>query len=108
MKVIIVGGGLSGLTTSYLLSKKNIQVTILEASSRLGGRIQTIKGSLDTPMELGATWFSEMHQNLISLIDTLGLKNTTSFQKEPHYFKPSLLNRLKNSLYQKLKIHRIE
>jgi monoamine oxidase len=87
MKVIIVGGGLSGLTTSYLLSKKNIQVTVLEASSRLGGRIQTIKGSLDTPLELGATWFSDMHQNLNSLIDTLGLKKYPQFSKGTSLFQ---------------------
>lgn len=87
MKVIIVGGGLSGLTTSYLLSKKNIQVTVLEASSRLGGRIQTIKGSLDTPLEMGATWFSDMHQNLNSLIDTLGLKKYPQFSKGTSLFQ---------------------
>jgi monoamine oxidase len=87
MKVIIVGGGISGLTTSYLLSKKNIQVTVLEASSRLGGRIQTIKGSLDTPLELGATWFSDMHQNLINLIDTLGLKKYPQFSKGTSLFQ---------------------
>ena len=87
MKVIIVGGGLSGLTTSYLLSKKNIQVTVLEASSRLGGRIQTIKGSLDTPLELGATWFSDMHQNLINFIDTLGLKKYPQFSKGTSLFQ---------------------
>jgi len=87
MNVIIVGGGLSGLTTSYLLSKKNIQVTVLEASSRLGGRIQTIKGSLDTPLELGATWFSDMHQNLNSLIDTLGLKKYPQFSKGTSLFQ---------------------
>lgn len=87
MKVIIVGGGLSGLTTSYLLSKKNIQVTVLEASSRLGGRIQTIKGSLDTPLELGATWFSDMHQNLISLMDRLGLKKYPQFSKGTSLFQ---------------------
>jgi monoamine oxidase len=33
MNVIIVGGGLSGLTLAYLLSKKNINTTVLEASS---------------------------------------------------------------------------
>jgi monoamine oxidase len=87
MKVIIVGGGLSGLTTSYLLSKKNIHVTVLEASSRLGGRIQTIKGSLDTPLELGATWFSDMHQNLISLMDILGLKKYPQFSKGTSLFQ---------------------
>ncbi|WP_185218103.1 NAD(P)/FAD-dependent oxidoreductase [Sphingobacterium mizutaii] len=62
-RIVIIGGGLSGLTLAYLLSKKNINVLILEASARLGGRIQTVKGKLRTPLELGATWFSDMHPN---------------------------------------------
>ena len=32
--IIIIGGGLSGLTLAYLLSKKNRSTTILEASSK--------------------------------------------------------------------------
>ena len=80
-KIFIIGGGLSGLTSAYLLSKKNIRATILEASPRLGGRIQTVKGAIDTPLELGATWFSDMHPNLLSLIDELGLKKYPQFSK---------------------------
>ncbi|MEM6299437.1 MAG: NAD(P)/FAD-dependent oxidoreductase, partial [Bacteroidota bacterium] len=70
----IVGGGLSGLTLAYILQKQNIQATILEASPRLGGRIQTQKGELDTPLELGATWFSDAHKNLLALLEELGLE----------------------------------
>jgi len=80
-KVIIVGGGLSGLTLAYLLQKKGVNTTLLEASSRLGGRIQTVKGGLGTPLELGATWFADKHQSLSSLVDELGL------QKFPQYSK---------------------
>ncbi|GAA4800083.1 FAD-dependent oxidoreductase [Olivibacter ginsenosidimutans] len=79
--VYIIGGGLSGLTLAYLLSKRNIHTVILEASSRLGGRIQTIKGGLETPLELGATWFSDMHPNLLSLIEELGLTKYPQFSK---------------------------
>lgn len=80
-KIIIVGGGLSGLALAYLLSRKNIHATVLEASARLGGRIQTIKGELETPLELGATWFSDLHPNLLSLIDELGLQKFPQFSK---------------------------
>jgi len=80
-RVIIIGGGLSGLTLAYLLSKRNINAKVFEASPRLGGRIQTIKGTLQTPLELGATWFSNMHPNLLSLIDELGLKKYPQFSK---------------------------
>jgi monoamine oxidase len=85
--IIIIGGGLSGLTLAYLLSKKNINATVLEASSRLGGRIQTIKGNLDTPMELGATWFSDLHPNLLRLIAELGLQKYPQFSKGKSFFQ---------------------
>lgn len=80
-RFIIIGGGLSGLTLAYLLSKRGVAATILEASERLGGRIQTIKGALQTPLELGATWFSDMHPNLLSLIGELGLQKYPQFSK---------------------------
>ncbi|REC47538.1 flavin monoamine oxidase family protein [Chryseobacterium pennipullorum] len=99
-KIVIIGGGLSALTTAYYLSKHNIDSVILEASSRLGGRIQTVKGVLDTPLELGATWFSGIHTHLFSLTEELGLKKypqfsdgislfqTKSFEPPQRFFVP--------------------
>lgn len=99
-RIIIVGSGLSGLTLAYLLAQKNIETTVLEASSRIGGRIQTLKGALETPLELGATWFSDMHLNLLSLIEELEIKKypqyskgtsifqTKSFEPPQHFFVP--------------------
>lgn len=85
--VIIVGGGLSGLTLAYFLSKNGIEAQILEASPRLGGRIQTIRGKNDTPMELGATWFSDLHPNLLMLIVELGLEKYPQFSEGISFFK---------------------
>lgn len=73
-KIVIIGGGLSALTLAYHLGKYNIYPTIIEASSRLGGRIETVKGELETSLEIGATWFSGMHTHLFSLLEELGLK----------------------------------
>ena len=98
---IIVGGGLSGLTLAYFLSKKGISARVLEASRRLGGRIQTTEGIRGTPLELGATWFSDMHGNLLNLIDELGLTTfpqfsggislfqTKSFEPPQQFFVPA-------------------
>jgi len=88
--VIIIGGGLSGLTLSYLLSKQNKNSLILEASSRLGGRIHTIKGKNDTPLELGATWFSDAHSNIISLLDELGISKYPQFTSGKSIFQSQL------------------
>ncbi|ACU63390.1 amine oxidase [Chitinophaga pinensis DSM 2588] len=77
--IIIVGGGLSGLSLAWYLTKKNKTVTILEATTRLGGRIETIAGKTGTPLELGATWFSDMHSKLKELIDELGLDTFPQF-----------------------------
>lgn len=71
--IVIIGGGLSGLSLGYFLLKKGQQVCILEGSSRPGGRIHTVSGKNGTPLELGATWFSDVHINLLGLMDELGL-----------------------------------
>ncbi|HRH45642.1 MAG TPA: protoporphyrinogen oxidase, partial [Pyrinomonadaceae bacterium] len=41
-KVCIIGGGISGLTTGFLLKRKGLAVTLFEQSDALGGNIQTI------------------------------------------------------------------
>lgn len=41
--VAVIGGGISGLTTAFLLSRKGCDVTVFEASDILGGNVQTIR-----------------------------------------------------------------
>lgn len=42
-KVCIIGGGISGLTTGFLLKRKGLTVTVFEKSETVGGNIQTIE-----------------------------------------------------------------
>jgi len=37
--VVIVGGGISGLAAAFHLRNEPVRVTLLEASSRLGGKL---------------------------------------------------------------------
>jgi len=60
--VIIIGAGLSGLLTGYRLKKEGIPFKILEARNRVGGRINTVNGINNTPIEMGATWFTNQHK----------------------------------------------
>jgi monoamine oxidase len=69
---IIVGGGLSGLATAYYLKQKGITATLIEAQAQCGGRIKTIYSpNGETPMEMGATWFGNQHQNLVQFLKAL-------------------------------------
>lgn len=73
-EVVIIGGGLAGLTAAYLLEKKNIHPIILEARNRLGGRIHTLRPDKNKRVEMGATWLGKQHESLIDLISELGLE----------------------------------
>ena len=42
-KIGIIGGGISGLTTAFLLKNKGFNVTLIEKSERVGGNIQTVE-----------------------------------------------------------------
>jgi protoporphyrinogen/coproporphyrinogen III oxidase len=42
-KICIIGGGISGLTTAFLLKRKGFAVTLFEQSEKVGGNIQTVE-----------------------------------------------------------------
>lgn len=67
-KIIIIGAGLTGLTLSFLLKKKGLSSTILEARDRVGGRIHTKHNEGMAPIEMGATWFGRNHIKLQALL----------------------------------------
>jgi oxygen-dependent protoporphyrinogen oxidase len=41
-KVAVIGGGISGLTTAFLLKSKGIDVTLFERADTVGGNVQTV------------------------------------------------------------------
>jgi monoamine oxidase len=75
-KVIILGAGLSGLTAAYQLKKSGLDVVLLEARNRIGGRVFT--HTIDEPskmtVELGAEWVGESHPKIIGYCKEFDLK----------------------------------
>jgi len=72
--VVIIGGGISGLAAAHRLSDQQVQVTLLEASHRLGGTIQTEQrdGFL---LERGPDSFISEKPQAVELAKRLGLES---------------------------------
>jgi len=85
--IIILGAGLSGLTTAYHLQKAGKKFLILEARQRYGGRIHTIRGTNGTTLEMGATWFGKKHVHLNLLLDELGLEYFPQYNQGIAFFE---------------------
>lgn len=77
-KVVVVGGGLAGLTTAYRLHEEGIEVELYEARSRVGGRVLT--ACLDGHMvELGGQNLTDGGESVHTrrLIEECGLEVTS-------------------------------
>ncbi|MDG6905390.1 MAG: FAD-dependent oxidoreductase [Nitrososphaerota archaeon] len=70
-RVAIIGGGISGLSCAYQLSKKGVEFKLFERNQETGGRIKRfIAGEM--PMSLGAFAFSMNYHNVLELIYEMG------------------------------------
>jgi monoamine oxidase len=74
-KVIIIGGGLAGLYAAYLLEQQQIPFLLLEAQSRLGGRILGAQNKLNAEnyFDLGPAWVFPHQKKIQRVIKQLDI-----------------------------------
>lgn len=78
--IIIIGGGLSGIYAAFLLAAKKKSVVVLEARSRVGGRILSPEHQ-GYFVDLGPSWYWPLiNPKVNALIETLGLKGYPQFE----------------------------
>lgn len=70
--VVIVGGGIAGLSAADELLQNGCTVAVLEAKERFGGRIHTIHEA-NLPIELGAEFVHGKSKALLNAIHNAGL-----------------------------------
>jgi monoamine oxidase len=72
--VIVIGGGVAGLAAAEALTSAGVEVVLLEAKDRLGGRVFTKRGdSPCAPIELGAEFVHGKPAELWQLLRDAGL-----------------------------------
>lgn len=70
--VIIVGAGLAGLTAARSLTEAEVDVVVLEARDRVGGRTCTQPASDGTLIDMGGQWIGPTQHDLIRLAEQVG------------------------------------
>lgn len=75
-EVIILGAGAAGLAAAYELKKRKVPFRVYEASSRLGGRVQSVSlFAEEGPIgELGAEFFENTHHEVFRFAKELNLQ----------------------------------
>ena len=73
--IVVIGAGLSGLVSAYLLKQAGQAVTILEARSRPGGRVLTLREPFSDHLwaDLGACRIADTHTWTIRWVKHFGL-----------------------------------
>jgi monoamine oxidase len=72
--VIILGAGAAGLTAARLLTQRGHRVTLIEARSRIGGRLLTVHPAESAiPIELGASFVHGRAPEMMELIQQSGV-----------------------------------
>ncbi len=77
-RVLVVGAGIAGLSAARFLTDEGIEVRIIEARNRTGGRIHTDR-SLGVALDLGASWIQGPDSNVITdLCNNAGIERVAT------------------------------
>jgi len=84
-RVVVIGAGVAGLTVAQLLRAAEIEVVVVEARERVGGRLHTVEVA-GAPVDLGAAWIHGRSGNPVAaMADGYGVAT------RPHPYEPIAL-----------------
>jgi monoamine oxidase len=83
-QVLIIGAGLSGLAAARTLHTSGVEVQVIEARSRVGGRTEGGHAADGTPLELGGQWIGPTQTRMYALAAELGLETFPTYNTGRH------------------------
>jgi monoamine oxidase len=84
--VIVIGGGLAGLSAARLLKRRGASVMLLEARSRLGGRAETLRIDTGHAIDLGPQFIGDSQRRISALVDECGLTRVRPHDAGDHLY----------------------
>ncbi|XP_036126716.1 amine oxidase [flavin-containing] B [Molossus molossus] len=87
--VVVVGGGISGMAAAKLLNDSGLNVVVLEARDRVGGRTYTVRNQMVKYVDLGGSYVGPTQNHVLRLAKELGLETykVNDVEYEIHYVK---------------------
>jgi L-amino acid dehydrogenase len=76
--VLVVGAGLSGLIAARRLQQQGLRLRLLEARTRIGGRMVSRTLSDGSVVDLGGQWGGATHHRFAGLLNELGISRHPS------------------------------
>ena len=90
--VTVVGGGMAGLTAAYYLARNGCQVTLYEATDRVGGALSAVSYPINGPtgdavnFECSPHMFGDWYNNFFSLMQEIGVPKDKFEQAQSIHF----------------------
>lgn len=77
--VVIVGAGFAGLSAAWELTKRKVNIAVIEAMDRVGGRVHSFQTKDGVTVDLGAQWVGRHQKRMQSLAKEFGLSLMSTY-----------------------------
>lgn len=91
--VVVVGGGLSGLSAARELRTAGFDAVVLEARDRVGGKTHSVHTDHNDVVEYGGQWVGADQERVLALVDEFGIET------RPQYSDGALVTHVSGQRY---------
>lgn len=82
--VVVIGGGLSGLVAARRLKRAKVDVQVVEARDRVGGRLYTHRPEGGPMAELGGQWIGPGQDRILELVEEFKIQRVRQYNQGKH------------------------